>query len=77
MAAMCPASRCKIGALVCWSVLVVSNAFLVVGYTARDRPSALGILMLDATLLIAGTLLFRQSRRMRPASPLSKHYQVD
>ncbi len=77
MAATCPASRWRIGALVCWSALVLSNAFFVMAISARDRPSAFGILMLDAILLLAGALLYRQSRRLRPASPLSKHYQID
>lgn len=60
-----------------WCVCVVSNVFFVVGFSSHDRPSALGILWLDAILLISGTLLYRRSRWLRPASPLSKHYQVD
>jgi hypothetical protein len=77
MAAMCPALRCRTGALVCWGAFVVLNVFFVVGYNSHDRPSAIGICMLDAILLIAGTLLYRRGRRLTPASPLSKHYQVD
>ena len=77
MTAMCSAIRCRIGALVCGCVFVVSNVFFFVGFSSHDRPSTLSILLLDAILLISGTLLYRRSRRLRPASPLSKHYQVD
>ena len=77
MAAMCLATRCRIGAIVCWGVFVVLNIFFVVGLSPHDRPSAFGIFILDAILVISGTLLYRRSRRLRPANPLSRHYQAD
>lgn len=77
MSVMCPAFRCRIGALLCGAALVVSIAVFVAAPVSHDHASALGICMLDAILLIAGMLLYRRSRRLTPANPLTRHYQVE
>ena len=77
MAAMGSALQCRIGALVCGGAFVLLSYLLVAGYASHDRPTTLGICVVNAILLIVATKLYRRSRRLRPANPLCQHYQVN
>ena len=58
--------RCRIGALVCVGVFVVLNVVFVAEFASHERPSAVGICLVDAVLLILATTLYRRSRRLVP-----------
>jgi peptidoglycan/LPS O-acetylase OafA/YrhL len=77
MAAVWPASRFRIGALVCWGACVVLSIAFVAGVISPDRLSMPFVGILDAVLLLAGAMLYRRSRRLVSASPLCRDYRVE
>jgi hypothetical protein len=77
MAATYAAPRYRIGALVCSGAFVLLNLFFLAGNAFHDRQSTIGVCIVDAILLTAAMMLYRRSRRLRPANPLAQYYRVD